>query len=209
MTVMVSMLRRHGATIVERHGRLTAAHFGSAASEAAVCRGRVGLAERSDRTTLEVRGRCENVDAALAGLAPLGHRAAWTRLSPGRAIVRCEGDAEDACASAMVASDAISISDSSGEFAAVALIGPLAEDALRAAAVDEQTDPVIVLHQGRGYVELLVARSYGPAMWNRLLEAGAPFGIACVGLDALEHLAVSDHLGDQRRPAARVAVGDS
>jgi glycine cleavage system aminomethyltransferase T len=56
MTLMTTMLRRHGATMVERDGRWVAAHFGSPASEAAVCRSRVGLAERSDRATLELSG---------------------------------------------------------------------------------------------------------------------------------------------------------
>jgi glycine cleavage system aminomethyltransferase T len=207
MAVMVAMLHRHGATMVERHGRLVAAHFGSAATEAAVCRGGVGLAERSDRATLDVRGPRADVAAAIAAVARLGgHRAWWTQLAPGRAIVRCEGDAEDACASAMRAAEGVEIIDLGGDYAAVDLIGPLAGDVLRAAAVDERTDPVIVLHQGEGYVELLVARSYGPALWNRLLEAGAPFGIACVGIDAIEHLAVSDHLSEQRRSGARVVA---
>lgn len=208
MTVMVSMLRRHGAAIVERHGRLAAAHYGSAAAEAAVCRSRVGLAERSDRATLEVRGAQGTVDAALAALGGLGHRAWWSRLSPGRALVRCEGEEEDACIAAMQSADAGSILDVSPQYAAVSLIGPLAGEVLEAAAVDERSDPVVVLREGDGTVELLVARAYGPALWNRLLEAGAPSGIACVGLDALEHLAVSDHIGEQRRAGVREPVSE-
>lgn len=205
MTVMVAQLRRHGAVIVERHGRLVAANFGSAASEAAVCRSSVGLAERSDRVTLDVRGDGASVDAALAALGPIAHSAWSTRLSPGRAIVRCEGELQDECRSAMLAAvEEASILDLGGEYAAIDLIGPRAGEVLEAAAIDEDTDPVIVLHQGSGYVELLVTRGNGPALWNRLLEVGEPFGIACVGLDALEHLAVSEHLIDQRRPGARV-----
>jgi glycine cleavage system aminomethyltransferase T len=204
MTVMVSMLRRHGAAIVERHGRQVAAHYGSVAAEEAVGRSRVGLADRSDRATLEVRGAPEAVDAALAALGRLGHRAWSARLSPGRALVRCEGEDEDGAVSAMQSADAGSILDVSLEYAAVSLVGPLADDVLRAAAVDESSDPAIVLRQGDGTVELLVARGYGPALWNRLLEAGRPSGIACVGLDALEHLAVSDHVGDRRRASGTI-----
>jgi glycine cleavage system aminomethyltransferase T len=199
MTVMVSMLRRHGATMVERHGRPVAAHFGSATAEAAVCRGRVGLAERSDRATLEVRGTRAGVDAALAALDGLRERAWSTRVSRGRALVRCEGAAQDACISAMQPADAESILDVSPEYAAIALVGPRAADALEAAAIDEDTEPVVVLHEGEGTIELLVPQSYGPALWHRLLEAGRPLGIACVGLDALEHLAVSDHVSGGRR----------
>ncbi len=36
MTVMLSMLRRHGATMAERHGRQVPVHFGSVASEEAI-----------------------------------------------------------------------------------------------------------------------------------------------------------------------------
>jgi glycine cleavage system aminomethyltransferase T len=205
MTVMVSMLRRHGAAIVERHGRQVAAHYGSVAAEEAVCRSRVGLAERSDRATLEVRGTSGAVDAALAALGRLGQRAWSARLSPGRALVRCEGDDEDAAVAAMQSADAGSILDVSLEYAAVLLVGPYADDVLRAAAVDESSDPAIVLREGDGTVELLVARGYGPALWNRLLEAGRPSGIACVGLDALELLAVSDHVGDRRRASGTIA----
>jgi len=72
MTMMTTMLRRHGATMAERNGRRVAAHFGSPASEAAVCRTRVGLVERSDRATREIRGDTAGVDQALEELAHLG-----------------------------------------------------------------------------------------------------------------------------------------
>ena len=60
-------------------------------------------------------------------------------------------------------------------------------------------DAAIVVQEGDATVELLVPAAHGPALWHRLLEAGEPFGVACVGLDALEHLAASEHLGGAAR----------
>jgi glycine cleavage system aminomethyltransferase T len=197
VSVMVSMLRRHGATIIERHGRPVAAHFGSAAAEAAVCRGGAGLADRSDRATLELRGPSADVDQALAELGVLGGHAWSTRLSPTRALVRCEGEDQALCTSAMLRAEDASVRDVSDDHAAVDLVGPRAEEVLQAAGLTEE-DAVTVLRDGDGGVELLVARGQGPALWNRLLETGEPFGLACVGLDALEHLAVSGHVSRGR-----------
>lgn len=199
MTVMVALLRRHGATVVARHGRLVAAHFGSAASEAAVCRSRVGLAERSDRATLEVRGPRGDLDAALAELSGLGERVAFSRHGPGRALVRCDGDHEGTVSSAMLRAPDVEVRQVSRDYTALEVVGPLAGDVVRAAALDEG-EPVVALREGDAGVELLVARPHGPALWNRLLAAGEPFGMALVGLDALEHLTVSEHVDHIRRP---------
>ncbi len=193
MSAMASMLRRHGATLIERHGRLVPSDFGNPAAEAAVCRRSVGLTERSDRATLEVRGPRGDVDRALAELESLGPRAWPARLSPTLALVRCDGADEGATTSAMLRAE-VWVRDVSGEYAAMELIGPLALEVLHTANVDPEEDPVTVLLEGEDYVELLVIRGYGPALWNRLLEAGEPSGIACVGLDALEHITVSERV---------------
>jgi glycine cleavage system aminomethyltransferase T len=190
---MTTMLRRHGATMTERHGRLVAAHYGSAATEVAVCRSHAGLAERSDRATLELRGSREDVDDALEALSVLPGRAWPVRLSPGRAIVRCEGEDAGVCTSAMLRPESAAVDDVSLEWAALELVGPRAKDVLEAAGIDEEQDAVTVVREGPAIVELLVARTRGPALWNRLLEAGERFGLSCVGLDALEQLSVSEH----------------
>jgi glycine cleavage system aminomethyltransferase T len=206
MSVMTAMLRRHGATIVERHGRRVAVDFGSAASEAAVCRSHVGLAERSDRATLELRGPGEDVDRALERLTTLGDRAWWARLSTGRAIVRCEGEHEGTCTSAMMEAERASILDVSADYVAIELVGPRAEEVLQAAGVDpDGEDPVIIMREHDDGIELLIPLSHGPALWNRLLQAGEPYEVACVGLDALEQLTVSGHVSARRRPGAAPA----
>jgi glycine cleavage system aminomethyltransferase T len=209
MTVMAALLRRHGATVVERHGRSVAVDFGSAAAEAAVCRSGVGLAERSDRATLEVRGPHGDLDRALDELSGFGGRVSAQRVGAGRALVRCDGDLEGACSSAMLRAPDVEVRQVSGDCTALELIGPLAADVLLAAAL-EDGEPVVALREGDAGIELLVARPHGPALWNRLLAAGEPHGIALVGLDALEHLTVSEHVDHIRRPApASVSVSPS
>ena len=173
MSVMAGVLRRHGATMVERHGRMVAADFGSAAGEVTVCLRGVGLAERSDRATLEVRDGADGVDRALEELTELGDRAWAVRVLPGEAVVRCDGEDEAACAAALARAESARVHDVSSNYAAFDLVGPLAAQALDAAAIDEEQDPVIVVSKGPACVELLVSRSNGPALWNRLLEASA------------------------------------
>lgn len=197
---MTTMLRRHGATMIERDGRPVAAHFGSPASEAAVCRSAVGLAERSDRATLELSGEPAAIDEALSELAQLAGAAWWVRRSPHRAIIRCDGAAAGAASSMMLRAEDVALVDSSGEYAAVDLIGPHARDVLDTHLEREDAPVVLVVRKSETCVELLVPRAHGPALWNGLLATGDAHGIACVGLEALEHLDVSDRLSRRRTP---------
>lgn len=192
MSVMLSLLRRrHGATLGRRDGRLLAAHYGSPATEIAVCRVAVGLAERSDRATLEVRGRREELDRALGELAGLGDRAWWSRLSRTRVVVRCEHDDRDACLRALGRDAIVSVHEPGAEIAALALVGPYAEAVLAAAGLETDPGTAVILRDRSAAIELLVARRLGPALWTRLLDAGEPYPIACVGVDAIAALAAS------------------
>jgi glycine cleavage system aminomethyltransferase T len=190
------VLRRHGATMVLREGRCVAAHFGSPTSEAAVCLSTVGIADRSDRTTFELRGAPPDIDTALAAIAPLGDRASNGRTGPRSAIARCDHVDTAACSAALVAADvAVYISN---RFAAIQVIGPRAADLV--GAFDERQElPAVVLDGGSSY-ELLVMAERGPALWGRLLDAGAPLRVACVGLEALERLAASHRLDRSASP---------
>lgn len=198
MTVMLSVLRRHGATLGERHGRRVPVNFGSVATEEAVCRSSVGLTERSDRAMLEIRGGAKDIDWAVGQLAALGDHAWWLRVSEHRAIVRCEGDDEDACVAAMRRAEDVAIVDVAASHAALDLVGPLADAVLLASSIEQEWD-VIVVRRDATCVELLVSRAHGPALWSRLLEAGEAFEMACVGVDATEHLDVAGHLREPRR----------
>jgi hypothetical protein len=79
VTPLETVLRAHGAVMGVRHGRLVAAHFGSVASETAVCLRSVGLADGfgragapADRIALVLLGpRAPRVlQAARLGAAP-------------------------------------------------------------------------------------------------------------------------------------------
>lgn len=190
MSVLNAVLRRCGATMVQRDGRWTAADFGSAQTEAAVCRSGVGLADRSLRETFELHGEPAVLDWALTRL----ERAWSVRPAPERAIVRCEPEDEAACIAELEEIPGVARLDVTMAHAAIGLIGPRAESVLIAAGIGREV-PATVLHEDDDHVEVLVPAAQGPAVWFRLLDAGEPHGISCVGLDALEHLAVSDHLG--------------
>jgi glycine cleavage system aminomethyltransferase T len=210
------VLRSHGAAMAIRHGRCVAAHFGSAASEAAVCLRTVGIADRSERTTIELRGapgdieealaahdrasrrgsrppcrRVRRTEEALAALGPPDATAWWARTTARSAIVRCEYADAPQCAAAVLSAEGALDIDFSNRYAAIGVVGPLAEDLLQAANFDDGDGQPIVMQDRQGALELLVDASDGARVWTRLLEAGAPFRVACVGLDALEHLAVS------------------
>jgi glycine cleavage system aminomethyltransferase T len=192
------VLHRHGATMAVRHGRRVAVHFGSAASEAAVCLSTVGIADRADRTTFELRGAPLDVDEALAALDALDGTAWCARTTARSAIVRCEqGDAAQCAAALLGAAGAVAV-DVSDRYAAIAVIGPLAADLLRAARFRAPAGQPIVLQDRWGVVELVVDAGHGASVWEQLLDAGTRFRVACVGLEALEHLAASERVA---RPA--------
>jgi glycine cleavage system aminomethyltransferase T len=190
-----AVLYRDGATMAERHGRRVAAHFGSPPGEAAVCLSAVGLADRSDRTTLELRG---DVDAGLLELAALGERAWSSYVGPDRAVIRCDyADGPAAVAAAGRAAGA-AVRDCTSEYAAIALIGPNAEELL---ATADLPSSAVTLHESGLLFEVLVPAAHGAMLWDQLLEAGAPLHIACVGLEALEHLAATNRLHHLTQPA--------
>jgi glycine cleavage system aminomethyltransferase T len=190
-----SVVYRDGATMVERHGRRVAAHFGSPPGEAAVCLSTVGLADRSDRTTLELRG---DVDAGLLELASLGERAWSSYRGSDRAVIRCEYGDASACLELLGGATGTSVRDCTIEYAAMALIGPNAEELL---ATADLPSSAVTLHESGLLFEVLVPAAHGAILWDRLLEAGAPFQIACVGLEALEHLAATNRLHHLTQPA--------
>jgi glycine cleavage system aminomethyltransferase T len=43
--------------------------------------------------------------------------------------------------------------------------------------------------------EVILPAERGPELWEYLLEAGAPYDLACVGHDALDRLAASHRMG--------------
>jgi glycine cleavage system aminomethyltransferase T len=185
------VVTRHGATMINRHGRHVAAHYGSPTSEAAVCLSTVGIADRFDRTTLELRGAPEDVELALSRLARVPIRNWWSRLTARSAIVRCEQADTAQCLEALSPVEGTVAVDLSNRYAAIAVIGPRAAELLAACDSEAQRPAPIVLREAEAAFEVLVPSADGPAEWEKLLAVGVPFHIACVGLDALAQLAAS------------------
>ena len=197
------VLRSHGGRMTARHGRCVAADFGSATSEAAVCLKTVGICDRSDRATFEIRGGPEDVEDALTALDALAGRVWWTRTAAHRAIVRCEQGEQSRCAAVLLEVEGAAVADITDRYAAIGVVGPFAVNLLRAASLGAYEDEPLVLYTGPDAFEVLVEADAGPAVWSRLLHAGASFRVACVGLDALEHLAASGRMRPAVDPIVR------
>ena len=181
-----TVARNHGAVMAERQGRRVPAHFGSAAAEETVCVRGVGMSDRFDRDTLEVRGNPDDVEQALIAL---GELAWYSFLAPDRAITRTEN--AEGCISAL-RDLPVTVHERTSAYAAIGLIGPRAHELLE--TVDLQPAGLIVQEAPDCY-EILLPATHGPELWNYLLEAGAPYELACVGHDALDRLAASHRLG--------------
>jgi hypothetical protein len=182
--------------MMKRHDRWVAANFGSATSEAAVCLRTVGIADRFDRTTLELRGSPEDVDLALMGLSRQETRSWWARPTSRNAIVRCERGDRAACLDALTPAEGIVAVDLSNRTAAIGVIGPRAAQLLGACNFKAHGTPPIVLREAETVFEIIVPAAQGPALWKKLLATGVQFQVACVGLDALARLDASRRLND-------------
>lgn len=204
------LLRASGARMVARHGREVPADFGSPDGELAACREAVGLVDRSDRATLEVRGAPEALDEVVRRLTgrPLDRGSAlhvgrewWCRVSPEQLLIRCEAAHVDAarygiCRETTHIPGAV-VHDASDEWAAVGVVGPRAEDLLREIGLPEgeplrevlvQDIRAILLREDEHRFELIEACADAPVVWNRLREAGREHGVSFVGSEALEQL---------------------
>lgn len=164
----------HGATLALRHGRRVPAHFGSVGAEEAVCLHAVGMADRSDRDTFELRG--PGVEDALS---ELGESAWYSFVAPDFALVRCEPGTT------------VPGVNRTAAYAAIGLVGPRAAELLDAIDLNPSG---IVIAEAPGCFEVLLPAAHGPELWEYLLDAGAPFDLACVGHDALDRLAAARRL---------------
>jgi glycine cleavage system aminomethyltransferase T len=202
-------LKRSGAHMAEREGWLVAADFGSLGAEIAVSRRAAGLTDVSSLGKLELRGAA----SALAELRPTGAPPAageavesagswWCALTGELLLVlsapaiaaRVRDELTERAAEA-----GAELADVTAERVAICLTGPAAGDVLTAAGatatpvgglrVDSVGGvPTVVLHQREQVWLLVAAASDAGAVWHSVSDAGAPFGLANVGADALKHL---------------------
>jgi glycine cleavage system aminomethyltransferase T len=184
-----TVVRNHGAVMASREGRRVPAHFGSVSTEEAVCLKSVGMADRWDRETFELRGTPEALESALV---IVGEYAWCSFIDANRALARCELEHADVCASLLANVTDVQTSDRTTSYAAIGLIGPRAKELL----MDVDLTPSgLILQEALGCYEILIPAAYGPELWDSLLQAGRPYGLACVGHDALDRLVASHRMG--------------
>lgn len=180
-----TVVRNHGAAMASRHGRRVPAHFGSVGAEEAVCLRSVGMADRSDRETFELRGTPGAVESALV---TVGEYAWFSFVEADRALVRCEQEHAAVCTALLRNAPEVAAANRTSAYAAIGLVGPRAKELLMEV---DLTPSGLVLQEAYGCYEVLLAAERGPELWEHLLEAGAPYGLACVGHDALDRLAAA------------------
>jgi glycine cleavage system aminomethyltransferase T len=183
-----TVARNHGASMASRHGRRVPAHFGSIAAEEAVCLRSVGMADRSDRDTFELRGTSEAVESALV---TVGEYAWCSFVAADRALARCEHEHADDCSRLLQSVPGLMASNRTAAYAAIGLIGPRAKELL----MDVDLTPSgQIIQEALGCYEIVLPADHGPELWDYLMEAGAPYDLACVGHDALDRLTASHRL---------------
>jgi glycine cleavage system aminomethyltransferase T len=189
-----TVARNHGAAMASRHGRRVPAHFGSVAAEEAVCLRSVGMADRSDRDTFELRGTPSTVESALV---TVGEYAWCSFVAADRALARCEHEHAGVCATLLSSHEGLVATNRTAAYAAIGLIGPRAKELLL--EVDLIPSGQIV-QEALGCYEILLPAGQGPQLWDSLLEAGAPYDLACVGHDALDRLTAAHRMGYSDQP---------
>ena len=177
--------RNHGAVIAERHGRRVPVSFGSTAAEEAVCQRSVGMADRSDRDTFELRGDPVAIETALTELGPL----VWASfIGADRALVRCAAESTPEVSDVLAHYGDVAVTARTAAYAVIGLVGPRASELLNEV---DLTPSGLIIREARDSFEILLPADHGPSLWDFLVEAGEPFDLACVGHDALDRLAAA------------------
>jgi heterotetrameric sarcosine oxidase gamma subunit len=175
-----------------------AASFGDPAAEAAACESAVGFADVSHLGKLELQGALPPVEPGTATLLEDGW---WCPLTATRALVVCEPEATAGLHDRLAAKTAGVVLDVTTCFGALALVGPLAREAIaRFCSLDlrERCTPVgdvrpgslartpgLVLREAADRYLLVFGAAYGSYMWDVVAAATGELGGRPVGLDAL------------------------
>ena len=171
--------------MAERHGRRVPAHFGSTAAEEAVCLRSVGMADRSDRDTFELRGTPSAIEQR-AGRARRVRLVLVHRRRPRARPLRAEHAA--ACAALLASLDGLTASNRTRVYAAIGLIGPRAKELLEGG----RPQALRADHPGgAGLLRDPPARRPRPGALGLPARGGPPYDLACVGHDALDRLAAA------------------
>lgn len=204
-----------GAQLGERDGHVVVALYGSTQGEIAACITHVGLADRSDLGTLEVRGGQSPLDRALAdrlgdpppraGTARRQHGVWYLRLDTRRTLIVGAHGVLPGLAPVGISRDRADLvtRDIGDSIATLSVIGPRAVRLLTAADLPgdleigaigrDPADPSVIAilrESQRSFLILVRARAID-AFWGRLLPVGEPLGAAMIGCDALALLAAA------------------
>jgi glycine cleavage system aminomethyltransferase T len=208
-----------GAKMIDRDGRSVTAHYGSVATEIAVCRKSVGLAVRTELRVLEVCGREPWLERlltrALGGRVPAVGMAAvaagtWClRVDHARALIVGPAGAVErwrrVAREAVIGGSPISAADLTDSFAPLSLIGPKAAQLLElagftappglpisgVAAGAVEGARAVVLRAGPDHWLALLDGDAAPEACHALLEAGRAVGLTLVGCEAVGRLAAA------------------
>jgi aminomethyltransferase folate-binding domain-containing protein len=196
---LVDRLRLAGGVMVMRDGHAVAAHFGSTATEVAVCVKCVGLAVRSDLAVLDVAGD----EPWLAPFQPVSSQGrarciagTWCcRVASDRAVV--VGPWSATARWTQVPRDGTSAR------AVLTLVGPRAHQVLADVGLHGDLEieglregwfadsPTLLLRESADRYLLVVDAEQAGYAWRELLDAGRSLGLSMVGADALARLAAA------------------
>jgi glycine cleavage system aminomethyltransferase T len=216
-TARLAPFAPRGAHVIDRDGRSVTAHYGSVATEVAVCRKSVGLAVRTELRILEVCGRepwLERLLArALGGRVPAVGSAAiaagtWCcRVDDRRALVIGPSGAVErwrrVAREAVIGGSPISAAELTDAWAPLSLIGPKAPRLLAMAGVEADLPvggvhvgslegaPALVLRAATDHWLALIEADAAPEACHALLEAGRTVGLSLVGCEAVGRLAAA------------------
>lgn len=205
-----------GAHVVARDGRPVTAHYGSVATEVAVCRKAVGLAFRTELEVLDLQGRepwLERLLTRALGRDPqtgsaIAAAGVWCcRLDLHRALVVGPSGAvaswRRVAREAVIGGSPITAADLTEGCAPMSLIGPRAARLLDLVglpatlplhAVYEglaDTAPVTLVRTGADHWLLLVDDDDVATTYGALCTHGRPLGLSLVGSEAVGRLAAA------------------
>lgn len=216
---LLEILQHAGGVLTQRDGCSVVVNYGSAAGELAACVRAVGLADCSQLVKLVLEGPdgyLGELVEHMTGVAPAPGGAVfagggwWCADHPGRVIVLIDPRPGLRLKAQLLAAlqrySAVSLSDHSAKWAALAVIGHRARPLLAELGVyGEPADPrqvppltrrpiagvdVLWLLESDHRALALVPATAASAVWRTIDQAGQPFGICAVGSDAVARYAL-------------------
>jgi Aminomethyltransferase folate-binding domain len=186
---LADCLREAGGVMVMRDGHQVAAHFGSTATEVAVCVKRVGLAVRSDLAAIDV--------------APDGHQVPSQGRARRIAGTWCCRVASDRAVVIGPRSELRAQRGPERDRAVLTLVGPKAHHVLANAGLRNDLEvaglreswfadsPTVLLRESVDRYLLVIDATEAGEAWRTLLDAGRSLGLSMVGAEALARLAAA------------------